>query len=408
MIMRTAAGFIVVSALLALALAHNTITDSRRVLLPKGTATNESLTCASTAFEVLGQAWRVDFSTGGLLPNEKNLSYQASVVGDPTMRRVFPTQTSGPEPEGQRTVTIIVVDNFNLVPLKVKRDAPQSQGPVLAVRVKHGELVVSHLSAMLESDRLQNIGNLNFRRGPRTVIIKKLQVLPDSASTTARKQFTGQFVKEIQSALANPNGDVVVNMSLAILPCPVLTGYKEAAASADKQNSRLTFTDYLDRIRLLNPGLNGTTPELLELVLHRIPTDDPIVAGLIQARKLADSKKDQKLTYIASSGNFGLPISTMPGGMTLPDVISVGATSWAGRPPGLTASPNGQVKAEPNWSDAADFNSVGEWFRLSSKGLSQVCDSSCSSTEWPQPVYRGTSFAAPSVAALMASRGRLP
>lgn len=393
--------------------AQGTLSGISVLELPRGSVTArngviEGPRCASTAFQTLGQAWRVDFSTGGVVPDAGRLRKEKQTVLEPRLmtdgsdRGIFSMLTL-PKSLSTRT-TIIVVDNFKPTEVKVSRNAPQP-GQVLRVKLQHGGLVVRHIWKLLEQDGFKadpRADIVTFRRGAQVVQLRPVEIESSGSEpleTTAIAQRVSALVR------ASDNEHVIVQMSLALLPCKVLREYMDLAKTRSTSTERYTFSAFIAEV--VRRGTLGRA-EVLEQLLHRPPTDEPLIVALNDARTLVQ-KKGFTFMAVASSGNYGLETSTLPA--VLGNVIGVGATTWQGGPPGLP-SRGAADKPEGNWSDRGDVHAVGEWFTLPPKDLSDGCAtkrfwcvvSATDLKQWPQFAYRGTSFSAPSVTALLASR----
>lgn len=411
--------------------ATASITQGTIVTLPGWNGTPERVDlpptaprCATTAFQVLGQAWRVDFSTGGVIPNWRRAPVLANTVYEPRLAKnpqgpgIFP-KLGAPKMPASRT-TIVVVDSFEPVEVRVTATAPDKpvpQRPPLALKLRHGGLVVTHLKKLLLNDGFRPAGQsrdqLTFARDTQTVTIRWVSI--DQAGTVPDS--TQAIADRLLTILNEPDaraGNVIVHMSLALVPCPVLDSYKHGVEQKAQLPSpeRYPFSAFVEDVVKLNPGLGRQG--VLRAMLQDAPTGEPLLVALDDARRKVNDQNlrngtSHQFIAVASSGNFGLEISTLPGARS--GVISVGATSWTGGAPGLPGIQG--EKPERNWSDQGNVSAVGEWFTLSTQALSEGCSPSmrfwcvAPATDlknWPNFAYRGTSFSAPSVTALLASR----
>lgn len=402
------------------------------------TAPVDQKSCPATPYQVLGQAWRSDFSTGGLMPDAAQLP--ADTFKPPTMAAVFPGLSPIPE-TGQKTA-VIVLDRFQTTPVQVNSDAPAPWSPrsvQLSLDVRHGALVVQHLRAMLESDGFGpptmqpgpagDIGRLIFTRGSQSVTVAPLDITTVDGLTRPTAERFGALVKSLEQA---GHSTILVNLSFVLMSCRALRDIEARKAQLRAQTAlqpvallaqppaarppaRYTLESYLKEAaggqksaEDLRAEVFGTGDLYPNGVGRSVPDIDASVTNpLLRALLLAQNSFTQpgrQFVMVGAAGNYGQIPYLMPGALT--SLVSVGATTWDSQAPGLSG--------EKGWSNYGDVSAVGEWFTLPQETLTGLCtgqpsDPWCVASptalkDWPKFAYRGTSFSAPSVTALLASR----
>lgn len=349
--------------------------------------------CAASSYQVLGQAWRVDFSTGGLIPRATYLP--PDTVKPPILKDVFkglPISTTSTMPNA----TIVVVDNFSPITVRSRRDAPVSTGQIVDLEVRHGALVRQHIVSLLESDGFKNVpaGSERWKRSNRTITVRTLDY-------SAFKGESAKMTEKINATLENIKDPVVLlNMSFVLIRCEALQTIQERNQRSLEQ--RYTTQSYLTEVA----NQRKISSDRAFRWTFEVPADNPLLKKLAEWQRTF-SKRNRTFLAVASSGNHG---ARVPSGLlmpaSLPTVIGVGATNWQGGPPGL--------RGEGNWSSPGDTQAVGEWYTLPPNTLAAGCPPSsagplCVATatdlrDWPNLAYRGTSFSAPAITSLLAAR----
>jgi len=368
----------------------------------------------------MGQAWRVDFSAGGLIPNSKNLP--TGTVHPPTIAQVFGLQKPHPI---SGNATVIVIDRFTSVPITSTAEAPYKTGRKVTLDVRHGALVTQHLQAMLASDgfKLRSAGgqSLKFTRDTdgRTVTVLALDFgssIQSRQTTNLARQFNA-MIHEVQDPV------VIVNMSFVLIKCDVLQAIIQK--HREEAGRRYTLDTYLDDLEVGKSPAERKAATTAKAIFQVDPKVNPLLKAIARAKlDLAKAQPKRTFVAVAASGNFDDEVEPLwPGAAE--SVISVGATNWLKRSPGLpllrsrpgTGEP--EIPAEHPWSSPGDATAVGEWYTLDTAQLSGQCASQAGNPQavdpwcavpanqllaWPNFAYRGTSFSAPSLSALLASR----
>lgn len=339
--------------------------------------------CLSDSIETPGQAWRANISTGGvtLLAAQKTTIMpwvRGQQLGLGTIRPLT------------RRVNILVIDKFESTGFPLKEG-----GPLLKLSLNHGNLVIAHLNGVLKT---VNGGSFKVFH----IDIDRARAVSGNEQVTT-KAFLTYLKREMQSSLKeiNTKSPLVINMSIAILPCELQKRYADFrdAAAVLKPPKRLRFRQFLDEVARLNHH-QGDTESYIESIIVPISFQDPLQDWLNE-QKLAWEEKKVPFVAVASSGNYGLPFQTMPAAW--PQVLGVAASS-------VTAS---GVKTD--WSDAGDVLEIGEWYTFgtaipqsSFKNILSAIEVSASGSTTTHGVqsnvfaYLGTSFAAPTVTAALA------
>lgn len=194
--------------------------------------------------------------------------------------------------------------------------------------------------------------------------------------------------------------NVILNLSLSVFNCSMLEEFSKYLGDRQGVGTLPEFVKYYaEEKKLSEQEVMGQ--------LTNVPTDSPFSKFLNEemARGIFDSRVHT--LAVAASGNYGLNYSTSPG--SLSNVISVGARTSDWKQPGPPNWPT-------YWSNRADVLAVGVGFTLSRKQLQGYCDvgrtciaddiepNTILSDIYQKFIYSGTSFAAPSVSAFLATR----
>ncbi|WP_424951200.1 hypothetical protein [Deinococcus sp.] len=385
--------------------------DSRSVSirLPKllgAVAVNDrTLRCVSDAFQIPGQSWTPGLTAGGITLKAGGLTGQTLTPQE----RATQLKIDRPVLPGQ--VTLLVIDDFQPVPVRLDEDGLGGRPPV-NYQLRHGELVLAHIRSVLQGGGFA-VGPDKAVRQDRTILFQKLDI-GTLIGEAALKSQGGVSTVQIARALSNlrtyattsGGGALVVNMSFALIPCNLQSVYLQYrdAALAKNPPLRLTFGLFLKEVADANlPATPSPTAAqeqayLVGLFTH-LPATDPLLTtlrGLLTGRAAL---------AVASSGNYAQSFETMPaawppGPLTGPPVLGVGATDSHGGPLA--------------WPDTSDLLEVGEWFHFTSLPSAVGCfvGPGCIFAAAPpgiQPgpasfAYKGTSFSSPTVAAALASR----
>lgn len=384
------------------------------------TGTSNPDPCAATPYQVMGQAWRTGFSTGGLIPDRNHLPSSTPAVV-PTLANVFGLGRLELPPSGK--VTVIIVDFFKTVDIRSAVDAPKDQASPgdrqVSLGFNHGALVLHHLTAMLQSDgfgkpTVLDDNSLKLTRGGRTVTVIPLDF--SRYPMTDSRPISDELEQHL-SKITDPL--VLINMSFVMIRCDALRAiearHHEGAAPEGKTSVRpvrYTLSSYLND----NAGKSAFARRALAEKIFSfspsksgvLPTSDLLktIASATATLNHGSGGERRRLVSIAASGNYGDPLDGVdalwPGAEQ--SVISVGATTWkgSGKPFGTAA-----------WANRGDTHAVGEWYTQNTGDLTALCTTAptlCVASpdrlrqDWPRLAYRGTSFSAPSVTALLASR----
>lgn len=381
------------------------------VKLPSGSgpdiAAPDVVQCLNSAFEMPGQAWHVDLSTGGLT-NLASSFLTKQVVDAPTrIKQLLPNSvvySSDSSPE----ITVLVIDDFQLSEIRLDEDGVGS-APMLALKVRHGALVLAHLEMALRGAGFTKAPSNpnNFMRdgdtftkdgGGRTIRVKPFDYgILRKNYNGGPKVVTANALTDALRTKFDPNSGVspiIINMSFSLIPCNIMQRYIELKAEADKFKDpplRLKFNDFLLEIEKLSTNMklwkNG---ESLKSILTATGEGNPFL-------KWSTKQKDShNALLVASSGNYHFLFETMPAAWA--GVLGVGAVSVA-------------VPDDVDWSDASDVSEVGQWFVWPKSLLGEFClvgtTVQCvaptgSPLSAGQFAYRGTSFSAPTVSATLA------
>lgn len=389
--------------------AHPTLTLPRNVPAPLSRATKSlplsevfspsaaTANCLGNAFEMPGQAWHTDLTGGGI-----SLGTQGLDARPPTFEGLYgfaPSRLDSRAADSE----ILVIDKFTPAPLNIL----SGQGSE-TLMLSHGSLVEAHLRALLESAgfALRSTKPLVYAREGRTVTLRRLDLAqvyrtksiagPALTPSAALAQALQQQL-DSESKAIRPK-DLVLNMSFAMIPCQVMTTYRETrdhwARATPPQ--RYNFNTFLNHVATASK-LTGSE---VQRELTTVSDTEPLKRVITQ---YAQEKRARGASFnaVASSGNFGLGYPTAPAAFG--DVISAGMHTWQGKP---ATDVDGHI-----WPDAADVNVAGEWFTLSAANLRRYCQQggSCITPDVlsnPQHyaafAYRGTSFAAPTLSLFLA------
>lgn len=387
------------------------------------TPTPDMPRCVPSAFQAPGQAWNVDFTTGGLTLTASDYGAAAQ---EPNFQGLFGVRLAD-LPASRGTVELFIVDHFSPVRIDV-RAAPD--GPVTSVNIRHGALVEAHIRAILESAGFVYVGQsagvgqsggLVYRGGTeKTILIKRVDIdtqvqpvqsragvrqpVPDTALVSSEDLANSLSRLFTASSLVRSPAEsaplTILNLSFALLPCEIMKPFRTIQRVWAQADPPLRYT--------LNAFLNDVARashlplDRVSTLLTEVPASDPL--NLYLTTKLAVSGAERRLA-VASSGNYGLPFSTAPG--SGPGVLAVGAKTWGMQSVAKAADP------ASDWSDSADTYSVGEWFRLPYQQMLNYCQrgGTCISDDLTSQgqlfqdfAYRGTSFSAPNITAFLALR----
>lgn len=366
--------------------------------------------CVGNSYTIFGKAWGPGWVDGGLTGEPP------SEARSPTFKEIFnfPSEI----PIGQGEVSLLIIDYFS--PTKVSR------GPeVRVLDVSHGDLVLAHTRALLESQgmefkaahaRLPFSSEYIYEAYGRKITIRTFDVShfkDDSQNGLVRLE---SIMNNVNTFIANPgemrlhdykeNESVVINMSFSLVPCAAALAFKNYKDNINNINNGEKYIErFLKELRSANPFMSSWSDEkVLESILAVDPANEFIKRlknSIIQLRQ------ERPAIAVAASGNYGMDTDTYPAHM--PEVISVGAVSWGTLKSPLTVAKKKNVRMY--WSDRADVYSVGGWFKFSQDKLDYFCKpaqgQNCVLGGDIMPAelgYQGTSFAAPSVAAYFALR----
>lgn len=364
--------------------------------------------CLSSPFETPGQSWEHRPSSGGV--SEANWP-----TVDPRNRGKALGGSIKPAPAS--TVQVLIVDHF--APVQITRN---ETGTPKTYTLSHGNLVLNHLRAVLAGAGFSMGPDDNtFSKASATISIVPVEVGEPVAYRELRLRVealsgfksvrspvfpTSIVVDRIQSALRKTlrsrNTNVVVNMSLAMIPCELQQNYERSAIRFAQVNRLYTFAAYMHDLYTQNPG-NASEVEFEQGVLNppNLNPNEPL-------RKFVTDLHGNypNAVVVAASGNYGLPISTMPAAWK--EVVSVGGATVDGR----------QAQLDPTdapWPDRGDVMEVGQWLQLQPADMQVGCTPKAPANCALQGVkgtdlnslltnfkYRGTSFSAPTVTAYVA------
>jgi hypothetical protein len=344
--------------------------------------------CLNSAFESPGQAWRQGLSAGGVTQRPvKSI--------DPAARGQL--LAGGLLPTAEQTVTVLIVDHFGPVPITIIEGGVTTQ-----YQLSHGNLVTEHLRAVLTGAGFVQRDRDLFQKGK-----GRIQVV--TVETDGLR--TDQVASKLKLAMEGKDL-MVVNMSLALLPCEIDADYQAGKKRLESERRELyTLNHYLTDLYANNPQYRDLKLVDFERQLLNPPDLNPqeplraFVTGLHSIFPHA--------VMVASSGNYGLLFSTMPAAWD--EVVSVGASDPQGRraiTSRLPAAPPNPAIPAVAWPDRGDVMEVGQWLQLAPDTLRASCKASqahCALQGLPltSPIfdrfrYRGTSFSAPTVSAYVA------
>ena len=344
---------------------------------------DKSKQCLTDAFETAGEAWHVNISAGGvtLFANQYTTVTplaRGQALGLGTIKN------------SAQTVNILVIDKFGTTTFPLKEN---KSGPELQMTLNHGGLVVAHIREILKAD--------NNRVQIRTLDIDDIHPGSANASVT-----TADVVNALQNKWSrleiNFNLPLIINLSIAILPCEIQSHYFQLSNAAELLNPprRLPFRKYLDGIAQLN-GHGSDAAQYIKSIIVPSNLHDPLQKWLREQKTIWKSNR-APFVVVASSGNYGLPFQTMPAAW--PEVLGVAASTVV------------KPTSKTYWSDAGDVLDVGEWYTFDRDPFNPSFNKIISATFIngsgnPTPyttfqrkdfAYRGTSFAAPTVTASLA------
>lgn len=300
-------------------------------------------------------------------------------------------------PRTEQTVTVLIVDHFKSVPITIIEGGVTTQ-----YQLSHGQLVTEHLRAVLVGAGFTPLGDDAFRKGKGTVQVVRVET--DGLGTA-------QVVNRLLLAMENKDL-MVVNMSLALLPCEIDADYQTSKKQLEGERRELyTLNHYLTDLYANNPQYRNLKVVDFERQLLNPPDLNP--QEPLRAFVTTLHSKFPHAVMVASSGNYGLPFSTMPAAWD--EVVSVGASDLRGRrarTSRLAATPSQPAIPPVAWPDRGDVMEVGQWLHLDPDTLRASCKADpgvCALQGLPlaSPIfdtfkYRGTSFSAPTVSAYVA------
>ena len=349
--------------------------------------------CLSSAFEMPGQSWSQNVSAGGI--TELNVGNSI----DPRSRGQALTAWLHLKTPGE--VWVLVVDHFLPVQIQLKEGGAVKPK---TYSLSHGNLVLDHLRAVLVgAGFVAQSGALTYTYPKSGSRVHLLTVEVGGFDTS---QVVASIRDTFRTSEIKQNSKVVVNISLAMIPCEIQENYDYNKTAFSKYQRLYRFNDYLHDLYLVNPqNPSVTETQFISSILN--PTTVSTNELLHQFVNVLH-RSYPKAVVVASSGNYGLPISTLPAAW--PGVVSVGASDAQGGP----AVIDGQT-----WPDMGDVTEVGQWFHLrtedSQVGCHRGSPAGCVLTKapvTPGPMgtiqdtsslsYRGTSFSAPTVTAYIA------
>ena len=354
--------------------------------------------CLSSAFEMPGQSWSQNVSAGGIT----ELNVGSSI--DPRSRgqALAPWLHLGTPGD----VWVLVVDHFLPVQIQLK-EGGASKPKIYSL--SHGNLVLDHLRAVLVgAGFVPQTGALVYSYPESQSRVHLLTVEVGGFNTS-------KVIESIQRALHTGEvlnrSNVVINISLALIPCALQENYDHNRVAFSKYQQLYRFNDYLHDLYHVN--LHD-----LYHVEHPLITEQELITSILNPVSVSANEPLHlfvdtlhqtypKAVVVASSGNYGLPISTLPAAW--PAVVGVGASDAQGGP----AVIDGQ-----KWADPGDVTEVGQWFHLQSAdsqvGCARTSRANCVLISTPgigamgaildtsALSYRGTSFSAPTVTAYIA------
>lgn len=379
--------------------------DAKEITLRLGSNSNVDKTdvdveeCVASAFDVPGQAWHVDLSTGGFTFKPPQPNYFRVTAAD-RVAELGLANVDSSDPNNI-DVNILVIDNFDLTSIKTVESGTGFR-PENTWSFRHGALVVAHLESILEASQfnIESVSPLGkyrindrFKRDSdmRTIRILGFDYGNLGASTNKPPKLisTSMLTDALNKAVGNTlNGSkLVINMSFALVPCNILGRYAEFEDIAYKMNVKYPFDQFLSALEKANEAQWGNEITI-KTILNQIDSHDPFL-NWIQSQQ-----KNKDTVVIASGGNYDLKYQVMPASWS--GVLGVGSTS-------------AETNAASEWSDVSDISEIGEWFSLPPGGHGWLCLSGqrarcISSAAFPTAnfAYRGTSFAAPTVSAAFA------
>lgn len=363
----------------------------------KGEKTETSVTsdartvqCVSSAFEMPGQAWHVNISSGGITMHAQSLGSAIAIPND----RAKDLKTYIDD-TGKARISLIVIDNFQKSELELQEIG---EGNPSTWSIRHGALVEAHLKSVLQGSGFSGISpNYNtFVRGARVVDIINFDYGKVKNNLGGSYLLAGPDTKVLTAKImeylkGKEIGDyVVINMSFALIPCDIQQRYFELEAAANEIHLRYPFNQFLAEVEKLSRAAGfWQNSDNRETVFTQINPDDPFLKWL---KKM---KTQYPTIAVASSGNYGLNFETMP-------------AAWSGVL-GIS-SISAQTKIKSDWSDVGDISEIGEWFSFRKGVSSGVClagsDDFCVSPyalDAQRFAYRGTSFSAPTASAAFAA-----
>lgn len=364
--------------------------------------------CLGSAIEMQGGSWSAGVTAGGLTettvpavnPRTRGAALGASLTMSGAAGRV----------------QVLIVDHFNPVPIRLREPGMAA----VTYQVAHGNLVLAHLRAVLTgagyARTLTASGDQLYTKDQSVIELRKVEVdrAPaagvSAAGMSGLQVRTSAVVQKLEAAIggaglrdqaAVPRPDrIVVNMSLAMLPCALMQNYAAAKATYAQAGLLYRLNDYLHDLYTQNPG------QYSELEFDKAVLNPPDLNPNEPLRKFVTDlrQKHPNAVFVASAGNYGLPISTMPAAWQ--EVVSVGAATDNGQPAIL--HPGDQP-----WPDVGDVMEVGQWLQLRPEDWKVGCTSApytdCALSGVPADSalyrtlkYRGTSFATPTVTAYIA------
>lgn len=262
------------------------------------------------------------------------------------------------------------------------QDAAKRLQSVLAAEpVSHGALVLHHLNALIDATGVFEANELYPDQGRFVWVAKQgdLRLTVQALDLSANLEVVdGQQFAKIDSLtiaraidrVVDNEATVIVNMSWVLIPCATVEDF------IANRELFLDMHDYLEAMYSQNEWLwslgeaefNSNALKLLGFAGRW----DPLYQEIAHLQ--------DKVLFVASSGNFDMSYQMIPAGW--PWVLGVG-------------SPRGD-NPPPAFSNASEISAPGAWFRLEPLG------SSSSTEDFGGVSYSGTSFSSPMLALYLA------
>jgi hypothetical protein len=347
------------------------------LLYPNGTGDVES--CPVNEFNMPGQGWRLNGSTGGISYTRITPATSAKSVGAGLNTTFF----SGVPFNWD--AAILVVDDFgnnvyqlgsSLFTQSVLDDATlkslQQQGVI-----SHGALVMRQITNEIAGTKRYTLKR-KFASGSvwlysenstgKRLVVKAVNTRLQNTSIIS--SLTSAAITDVQTnANYKVDGVVTINMSFALMPCTVYEDY--TLWDAGKQDTQ-TFEEYMGEVAQLNLV---DYDELVAAVIESTNQPSDPLHRLMQDPSQGASKH----VYVAASGNYSLTKPMYPAGWK--EVVDV-TGSRVGKP---------SVR-DTSFFNAGEIMDIGASFRLNPP-----------LSTGGQPVYYfGTSYATPTVSVFSA------